>query len=42
MGLMEDWLKCQASPLVKYRENQTKQYIIPQNESWTFFENNLG
>ena len=22
-GLMEDWLKCQISPLVKYRQNQT-------------------
>ena len=21
---MEDWLKCQISPLVKYRQNQTK------------------
>ena len=22
---MEDWLKCQISPLVKYRQNQKKQ-----------------
>jgi len=27
-GLMEDWLKCQISPLVKYRQNQTKLNII--------------
>ena len=24
-GLMEDWLKCQISPLIKYRQNQYKQ-----------------
>jgi len=22
-GLMKDWLKCQISPLVQYRQNQT-------------------
>ena len=23
---MEDWLKCQISPLVKYRQNQNQNY----------------
>ena len=27
-GLMEDWLKCQISLLVKYRQNQTVQWLF--------------
>ena len=27
VGLMEDWFKCQISPLVKYRQNQTKMFL---------------
>ena len=35
---MEDWLKCQISPLVKYRLNQTKPNLI---QKLTFQENTV-
>ena len=42
---MEDWLKCQISPLVKYRQNETKRnqvtnvYVSVLSWKWKLWAN---